>query len=359
MNIKTEDQHIIPHSKPTLGQTEIDLVSSVLESTQIAQGGMVRKFEKEFAEKIGVKYAAAVNSGTSALHLSLLALGIGPGDEVIIPSYVCTALINAINYTGAQPVLADIDFKTYNISPGDVKRRVTKQTRAVIVPHLFGQTADLNSFLDLDIPIIEDCAQAVGSTYHEKPVGAFGTISVFSFYATKVMTTGEGGLVVCDDEQIIDHIKNLREYDNMDSYEIRYNYKMTDINAAVGLAQLSHLEEFIEKRKIIAEKYINAFRKTGFCPPENNPEHIYYRFVMNLSTDASPYIEHMKKKGILCARPVHIPIHQYLGMKGYPNTDQAWKESISIPIYPSLSYSDINRIINDFLKTCKEIKGER
>ena len=162
---------IIPHSRPTLGQAEIEPVVGVIASSQIAQGQVVHEFERTFAQKMNAKYAVSTNSGTAALHLVLLAMGIGEQDEVVIPSYVCTALLNAVKYVGATPVLAEIDPENYNLDPDDVKRRLTKRTKAVIVPHLFGLAADMEGLLALNVPIIEDCAQAIGSTYRQKYVG--------------------------------------------------------------------------------------------------------------------------------------------------------------------------------------------
>ncbi|MBU0699198.1 MAG: DegT/DnrJ/EryC1/StrS aminotransferase family protein, partial [Proteobacteria bacterium] len=204
----------IPHSRPTLGPEEMAAVADVIASSQIAQGKVVYEFEKAFAQKIGTTYAVSTNSGTAALHLTLLAMEVGENDEVIIPSYVCTALLNAVRYTGAEPVLAEIDPDTYNLEPDDVRRKLTSRTKAVVVPHLFGLPADMEGLLDLNVSIIEDCAQAVGSTYRQKCVGTFGKAAVFSFYATKVMTTGEGGMVVSASKDFMDRVRDLREYDN-------------------------------------------------------------------------------------------------------------------------------------------------
>ena len=198
----------IPHSRPTMGEEEVKAVAEVIRSGHIVEGEVVQRFEKNFAEKMGVQDAAAVSSGTAALHLTLLAMGIGPDDEVIIPSYVCTALFHAVQYVGAISVPAEIDPKTYNIDPDDVQKRITTRTKAIIVPHMFGLAANLDRLLNLDVPVIEDCAQAVGGTYHQKPLGTFGQASIFSFYATKMMATGEGGMVTSNSAEIIDCIRD-------------------------------------------------------------------------------------------------------------------------------------------------------
>ncbi len=341
-------KNVIPHSRPTLGRKEERKVAEVIRSGHIGQGAVVQEFEKSFAELLGIQHAACTNSGTSALHLVLLGMNVGQDDEVIIPSYVCTALFNAVKYTGAKPVLADIDPETFNIDPEDVKKRLTKKTRAVIVPHMFGMPADLDRLLALDVPIIEDCAQAVGSTYFDKQIGTFGYAAIYSFYATKVMTTGEGGMVVSDVRDLIDRIKDLRDYDQRDQYKIRYNYKMTDMNAAVGLVQLDKLDVFIQKRRAIAEEYNQAFHFIVPEPPKNNRGHIYFRYILNVHSDTGPWIRALGKQGIACAKPVYYPLHLYQGLPGYPNTEQAWKQTLSIPIYPSLTDKDANRIIEAF-----------
>lgn len=340
--------NIIPHSKPTVGKEESLRVVNVIESAQLAQGPVVQKFEQDFARKTCAGYAAAVTSGTAALHLTLLALGVGPEDEVIIPSYVCTALLNAVHYVGATPVLADIDPDTYNLDPVDVSKHLTGQTRAVIVPHLFGLAAEMQDFRSLGVPIIEDCAQAVGGTYREKPVGAHGEAAIYSFYATKVMTTGEGGMVASDSKGLIDRVKELREYDNVDKYKIRYNYKMTDIQAAMGLSQLARLNSFIENRRAIAEKYRQAFQSLDIKLPFHTSEHIYYRYVVGLKTDPEQLIRRLAGRGITCARPVHHPLHFYQGLKDCPQTEKVWRQSLSIPIYPSLRENEMKRVIAAF-----------
>ncbi len=354
MNHSNASSDFIPHSRPTLGKEEIEPVAGVIASSQVAQGQVVHEFERAFAQKMNAKYAVSTNSGTAALHLVLLAMGIGEQDEVVIPSYVCTALLNAVKYVGAAPVLAEVDPENFNLDPDDVKRRLTKRTKALIVPHLFGLAADIESLLALNVPIIEDCAQAIGSTYRQKYVGTFGEAAIFSFYATKVMTTGEGGMVVSDSKDLMDRVRDLREYDNKDTYTIRYNYKMTDIHAAIGLVQLSRIEKFIQRRRAIAGSYDQAFESLDLQLPLREQGHIYFRYVLGLGTDAGPWIRKLKGAGIGCARPVYRPLHQYLGLQGFSRTEKAWKESLSIPIYPSLNAKDVRQVIKAFMNTYEE-----
>ena len=340
-------ENFIPHSRPSLADSDIRAVSSVLESGQVAQGPVVDAFERQFSAYIGVKKAAATNSGTAALHLALLALGVEEKDEVIIPSFVCTAVLNAVLQARATPVVADIDPETYNLSPADVKKKASRATKAVIVPHMFGCPADMEGLSELDIPIIEDCAQAVGAQYKGRKIGGFGILSIFSFYATKVLTTGEGGMVVGDSDELISRIKDLREYDNKDDYKLRFNCKMTDVQAALGLSQLSRLEEFLDRRRTIAERYFDEFKNRDFALPyrKKGREHIYYRFVVRTKKDASFFLKSCQQKKVMCQRPVHTPLHVCLGLSGFPHSAEAWQKTLSIPLYPSLTEKEIEKAI--------------
>lgn len=343
----------IPHSRPTLGEEEARAVAAVIESGNIAEGEVVQRFERAFAEKLGVKHAVATSSGTAALHLVLLAMGIGPDDEVIIPSYVCTALLNAVLYVRGRPILAEIDPVTYNIDPDDVQKRITTRTKAIIVPHMFGLAADLDKLLKLDVPIIEDCAQAVGGTYRKRLLGTFADAAIFSFYATKMMATGEGGMVTSSSIELIERIRDLKTYDEKEADKVRYNYKMTDIQAAIGEVQLGRLDDFVDQRKRIADQYVNSLKSLNIKLPEENSEHIHYRFVVGLKTDCNSLIQGLTREGIGCARPVFLPIHRHLKMTGYPVTDNVWKSSLSLPIYPSLQPNEVEQIITKFINVLK------
>jgi perosamine synthetase len=347
----------IPHSRPTLGEEEVSAVASVIRSGHITEGEVVSRFEKSFAGKMGVQHAVAVSSGTAALHLALLAMGVGPGDEVIIPSYVCAALLHAVQYAGAQPIVAETDPLTYNIDPADVKKRITSRTRALIVPHMFGLTADLDRLLKLGVPIIEDCAQAAGGTYHQKPLGTFGDAAIFSFYATKMMATGEGGMVTSKSPEIIERIRDMKTYDGKAADTVRYNYKMTDMQAALGEVQLERLPDFIAQRKKIARKYRDNFKLLNIRLPVEIDEHIYYRFVVGLETDCEGFIRILAQKAVGCARPVFLPIHRHLKKNGYPVTDKVWETSLSIPIYPSLDDNAIQQIITCFIGEYEKQNG--
>ncbi|MHB8771657.1 MAG: DegT/DnrJ/EryC1/StrS family aminotransferase [Syntrophales bacterium] len=337
---------MIPHSCPTLDREEAAAATRVLMSGQVVQGEEVRNFEEAVASLVGVGGAAAVSSGTAALHLALLALGVGEGDEVVLPSFVCTALLNAVRYLCATPVLADIDGETFNIDPRDVKRRLTKKTKAVIVPHLFGLPADVEEIVALGIPVVEDCAQALGSTRRGVPAGSFGALSVFSFYATKVICTGEGGMVAGNERTLIEKVKDLRDYDGKEDGSLRYNYKLTDLQAALGSVQLRKLPGFIGRRRAIARRYDESLRGYGLslpvCPPEN--ESISYRYVVRTER-LRELLDAGQAAGIAYRRPVFKPLHRYLGVTGCPQSEEAFRTAASVPLYPSLGDGDVQDIV--------------
>jgi len=348
---------MIAHSKLTIDESDVEAVSKVLNSGYISQGGVVKEFEDKFSRFIGTEHGLATNSGTSALHLVLLALGVGANDEVICPSYVCTAVLNAINYCGANPRLVDIDQDDFNIDVEDVRRKIGPEVKAVIVPHIFGAPAKVDKFLEFGIPVIEDCAQAIGATYKGRKLGSFGDIAIFSFYATKVMATGEGGMVITDKNDLFQKARDLREFDERQDYRPRYNYKMTDLQAGLGLSQLERLPEFIERRKEIARRYDEGFSGCNFVRPTQSPEaeHIFFRYVVKVTGELDGYISELKRKGIEAKRPVFRPLHQYLGLPGdqFPKTEMVYEKALSIPIYPSLGDEEVEFII----KSVREILG--
>jgi len=339
---------LIPHSRPFLDSKDSAAVARVIKYSSDQQLKIVGKFEEVIANYIGVRAASAVNSGTSALHLGLLALGIKPKDEVILPSYVCTAPLNAINYVGAIARICDINEKDFNISVKEVKKKINKKTKAIIVPHMFGLPADLDDLLNLGIPLIEDCAHSIGATYRNKKVGSFGIMSVFSFYSTKMLSCGEGGMVCSDSSKLINKIKDLRQYDQKDKFAIRFNYKMTALQAALGLSQFSKLDFFIKRRRELAAKFNNLFlHSAAELPSLDLIKHpVYYRYVVRIKQNLNKLLEESRKQQIFCRRPVYKPIHRYLKLKGYLNTEQAQRTALSIPFYPCLTEIEIAKIKN-------------
>lgn len=346
---------MIPHSRPSIAEKDIQGVINVLQSGNLVQGEQVVHFEEELASFVGVHSAVAVSSGTAALHLALLTLDIKSGDEVIIPSFVCTALLNAVRYVDAKPVLADIDEYHFNMDAEDVRRRLTPRTRAIIVPHLFGQAADLDKLITLGVPIIEDCAQSLGSLYRGKMTGSFGILSVFSFYATKLMATGEGGMVASDNPALVERIRDLRDYDEKDDDRLRYNYKMTDIQATLGRTQLRQLPGFLEKRRAIAGRYDRKLQEMGLEIPRQQGDrtHIYFRYVIRHNQSES-IIRALNALDIACRRPIHKPLHHHLGFNDLPITENIWREALSIPIYPALNEAEISKIVSSLNTLCKK-----
>ncbi|MBI5374049.1 MAG: DegT/DnrJ/EryC1/StrS aminotransferase family protein [Candidatus Schekmanbacteria bacterium] len=339
----------IPHSKPCLGKDEISAAIRVIKSGMLSSGEEVQKFESEFKKYISVKYASAVNSGTSALHLALLALNIKAGDEVIIPTFVCTALLNAVNYTGATPVIADVSPDDGNIMLQDVKKKLTRRTKAIIVPHMFGSPADIKGIASLGVPVIEDCAQAIGAEQSNRKAGGIGQISIFSFYATKMMTTAEGGMVLSNDRKLIDKVNDLRSYDHRDDYKVRFNYKMTDIAAAIGRCQLLKIESFIKSRRAIADYYRQKIKSDNLFHPaeKSGTRHVFFRYVIRLNKmTAINTVARFKRLGVNTELPLYLPLHRYLGLdnKNYLGAEKLYREALSIPIYPALKKIEMNKV---------------
>jgi dTDP-4-amino-4,6-dideoxygalactose transaminase len=265
---------MIPVMKPWLGQEEAEAAAQAVASGWVAQGPRVREFEEAFAAAIGTPYAVAVSSCTAALHLALIASGIGPGDEVVVPSLSFIATANAVRYVGAQPIFADVDLATQNLTPETVEPHLTGRTRAVILVDQAGVPADLDAMRalcdPLQVTVIEDAACAVGSTYRGRPVGAGAALAAFSFHPRKLLTTGEGGMLTTSDGSIATRLRRLREH-GMDIsaaerhrsrqpviehyIEVGFNFRMTDIQAAIGLVQLRKLPQMVARRRVLAQRY--------------------------------------------------------------------------------------------------------
>ncbi|MBI4309295.1 MAG: DegT/DnrJ/EryC1/StrS family aminotransferase, partial [Candidatus Omnitrophica bacterium] len=337
----------IPHSKPTINAGDIAGAAQVLKSGHLAQGKKVVEFEGQVSRYLGMTGAVATSSGTSALHLALLALGVGRGDEVIVPSYVCCALLNPILHAGAVPKIVDVHPDDFNIDPAQVRKKLSKKTKIIIVPHLFGYPADMKGLLRLGIPIIEDCAQSIGAEYEGRKAGAWGVLCICSFYATKVLTTAEGGMVLSHRKKLLDDIRDRREYDKALTYKVRYNYKMTDVQAALGLSQLARLPQFIARRKAIARIYnsMDAHPQIKIPDTAAGRDHIYYRYVIKLKTGQKAFLQKLNKQGIGAARPVFSPLHRYFNQGQCPVADELMKQCISIPIYPSLTNAQAQYIV--------------
>lgn len=336
---------IVPHSRPTIGEEDIKAVLEVLGSGNIAQGRKVREFENKITRLIGTKYAVACSSGTAAIHLALIGLEVETQDEVVMPSYVCSSPYFATLHAGAKPKIADIARTGFNVSAKSVKRRLSNMTKAIIVPHMFGNPAELGSLLELGIPLIEDCAQSLGAEYENRKVGSFGDLSVFSFYATKMITTGEGGMVLTNNNEFYARIIEARDYDKKPLIPAKYNYKMTDFQAALGLSQLRKLQQFINRRRQIASLYAEQFSQCGIALPSENAHKkpVFFRYVV-LTEREGLIRKEAKKRGVICEKPVWKPLHRDLANLKCPNSDRAHAHALSIPIYPSLKEEEIEHV---------------
>lgn len=310
---------MIRHSAPAVGPEEARAVARVLESGQIASP---ERFERSLSKFLGSP-ARAVQSGSAALHLALLALGVRKGDRVGLPSYACAAVLNAVKYAGAEPEFLDND---RNGIVTDVARGVT------IVPHLFGLPAPFHG-----PKIVEDFAMAIGA---RRPRGP----AIGSFYATKVMTTGHGGFVSgCD-------VDDLLAYDNRDDYRVRYNYRMSGVAAAIGEVQLRRLPLFIKRRRGIADTYFRGLARARVELPARAQDHVYYRFVVR-ARDADALIRFLCRKGIEAKRPVYRPLHTYFAkFRGkYRGAEDMHRTAVSLPIHPSLADRDVGRVVEAVL----------
>ncbi|MDA2916148.1 DegT/DnrJ/EryC1/StrS family aminotransferase [Nitrospinae bacterium AH_259_B05_G02_I21] len=345
---------IISHSKPTIDEKEFTSMDRYLQRGELTMGAAVEAFENAFSKRHEGRHAVAVNSGSSALHLSLLALDIGPGDEVILPSYVCAALLNVAWYIRARPRIVDIDLDDFSLSLQALTRAVGRRTRAIVVPHMFGKPAKLAEIRAIAkerrLTLIEDCAQAVGATYGNRLVGTFGVLSFFSFYSTKVITTGHGGMVLTSSKALARRLMDLRSYDKKPSTRLRFNYSMTDFQAVMGTVQLKKLASFIRRRRAIARRYTQAFAPLNVEVPIEDPHRpsIYYRYILTLPRDNGPFLKAMNEQGICCTKGVYRPLHRYLGLSSrrFPNTEDAMRLGVSLPIYPTLTDAECRRVID-------------
>jgi dTDP-4-amino-4,6-dideoxygalactose transaminase len=337
----------IPHSRPSLGPAEARAVAEAVASGQVAQGPRVAAFEAVLAAAVGTPGGVAVGSGTAALHLALLALGVGAGDEVLIPSFTCAALLHAVRAAGAAPRPVDVDPVTFDMDPDAARRARTARTRAVIAVHAFGRPADMGPLTALGVPVVEDAAQALGATAGGRPVGGAGAVGVFSFYATKLITTGEGGMLVASDPRILDRARDLREYDEKLDDRPRFNYKMTDLQAALGLVQAARLPEFLARRRALADRYRARLGRGPLRQPADPPHgrHAWHRYVVAGPRPAADYLSALHARGVVARPPIFRPLHRDLGLDGFPGAEEAWAHAVSLPLYPALDDADAERVM--------------
>ncbi len=352
----------IPAARPFIGPEERAAVDRVLESGILAQGPEVASFEREFSEQVvDGRHAVAVNSGTSALHLSLLAAGIGPGDEVIVPSFTFAATANSVALTGATPVFVDIEPRHFCLDPEAVEAAVGPRTRAVMPVHLYGHPADMRRLSAIceanSVLLVEDAAQAHAASIAGIPVGAWGVAGSFSFYPTKNMTTGEGGLVTTGDEQIARTIRLLRNQGQERRYEneiVGLNNRMTDINAAIGRVQLSRLPQWTRQRQENAAFYDNHLRGVVTPPVADGAVHVYHQYTIRIvGLERDDFAQRLADQGVGTGVYYPIPNHRLPAFArdlDLPATEVAARECLSLPVYPSLTADERERVavaVND------------
>ena len=356
---------MIPIAKPLIDDQEIENVVHVLKSGMLASGEFVNNFENAFADYIGTSYAVTTTSGTTALDIALKAIRIKSGDEVIVPDFTFNATANAVLFQDAKPVFADVDEETFCMDYKDVLEKISPRTKAIIGVHLFGHPFELNAIQEIcedhDIFLIEDCAQAHGAEHKGQKIGSFGIIGCFSFYATKNMTTGEGGMVTTKDKEIEERLRLLINHGQSQKYShttLGYNYRMTNIQAAIGIAQLSKLDEFNERRMNNAE-YLNKHLDVPLKTPykEKDVKHVYHQYVVKIEEDfpmkRDEFIRYLSDNGIGSAVHYPLPVHRqplYQGL-GYewdqcPNATGLSEIVLSLPVHPIVTDNDLKHVCN-------------
>jgi perosamine synthetase len=363
-----------PVSRPYLGDAEQQLVARTLEERELTYGPTARRFEEEFAAQHGVRFAVATTSGTTALHLALAALGLGPEDEVIVPDLTFAATANAVRYTGARVVLADVDPETWTISPADAESKTTKHTRAILPVHLYGNPCHMAEIAELArryrLHVIEDAAEGLGGAYRGTPLGALGLAGIFSFYANKVMTTGEGGAAITGDGVFAGRMQYLRGQ-AMDAAfgrkapwyfhsEIGFNYRMTAGQAALGLGQLSHLEDMLAKRREIFVRYASRLCYDGAATPRVLPDATQAPWLFTLQldqrVDRESLMARLLERGVE-TRPTFVPLHRLPPYRKsdyrFPCATKLGDHGLSLPTYPELTLDNVDEISEIVLKEMK------
>lgn len=364
----------IPLSRPDIGELEIDAVVAVLRSSRLSLGPKLVGFEEKVAEYIGVPHGVAVSSGTAGLHLALLALGVREGDEVLVPSFTFIAAANAIRYVGAVPVFVEIEPDTLNMNPTDVERRVTSATRAMIVVHTFGCPAEIEDLLAIarrhKLLVLEDACEAIGAKYDDTRVGGFGDAGVFAFYPNKQITTGEGGMIVTRDHSLAREVRALR---NQGRYEsdawhqhsvMGYNYRLSEINAALGCAQMQRLDTILAARATVAEAYQQHLGGSPelLLPPLGPTRRTvsWFVYVVRLphllrGQGRDEVVRAMGARGIQCGR-YFAPIHsqpayaEVSGGDALPVTVRESERTVALPFYTGMSEADVKRVSTELLE---------
>jgi len=347
---------MIPAARPILGEDERAAVDAVIASGGLAQGPQVAAFEDEFGALVERTRCVAVNSGTSALHMALLALGIGPGDEVIVPSFTFAATANAVALAGATPVFADIDLHTFCLDPDAAEAAVTRRTRAVMPVHLYGQPADMDRISDLarrkGLLVLEDAAQAHAARWRDRPVGALGDAAAFSFYPTKNMTSGEGGMVTTPSADVARTVQLLRNQGMEKRYHneiVGFNTRMSDIHAAIGRVQLRKLPRWTEQRQQNAQFLTENLRGVITPHVDHRAEHVYHQYTIRVAAnERDAFVGRLAERGVGTGVYYPVPVHHLpsFGLDlDLPATRRAASEVISLPVHPALHLQDLESIV--------------
>lgn len=374
---------MIPYGKQTIDQDDIQAVVDVLKSDFLTTGPKIAEFEQTVADYVGAKYAVAISNGTSALHAACFAAGIGPGDEVITTPLTFAASANCVLYCGGTPVFADVDPKTYNIDPEDIRRKITDRTKAIIAVHLAGQPCDMDAIHSIaheyGLIVIEDGAHALGSVYKGKKVGSLSDMTTFSFHPVKPITTGEGGMIVTDNEEFYKKMALFRSHgitrdDSMmtrndgpwfyQQFDLGYNYRIIDIQCALGCSQMKKLDRFLARRKEIVARYNEAFADCdNIITPYQLSDtesgwHLYIVQVKNC--DRRQVFEAMREKGIgVNVHYIPVYMHPYYQEHGYENVhcanaEEIYSHIISLPLYPGLTSEQQDYVIDTLKSLCGE-----
>jgi dTDP-4-amino-4,6-dideoxygalactose transaminase len=358
---------VIPIARPQMGDEEKERVWEAMASGSLAQGPRVREFEERFAVEIGADHAVATSSGTTALHLALLGYGVGEGDEVITVAFTFIASAASILYTGARPVFVDIDERDFTMDPSTVEAAITPRTKAIMPVSLYGQPADMPAIAAIaerhGLAVVEDACQAHGAAVGGRRSGTWGA-GTFSFYPTKNMTTGEGGMLTTNDGELAERIRLLREHGMKVRYHhdiLGYNFRMTDIAAAIGLAQLPKLAGYNDRRRAIAARYDAELR--GVVTPSVRPNvtHVYHQYTIRVR-ERDAFAEKLKERGVGSAIYYPIPVHRQkpfialgYGSTDVPVTDRLTEQVLSIPVHPALSDDEVTAVIAAVNATAAEL----
>jgi dTDP-4-amino-4,6-dideoxygalactose transaminase len=350
----------IPPAKPIIGDEEREAVDRVLRSGMVAQGPEVAAFEREFAAHfVANRPTVAVNSGTAGLHLGLLAVGVGAGDEVIVPSFTFAATGNSVALTGGTPVFADIEPDTFTLDPASVEAAITPKTKGIMPVHLYGHPARMRELAAIaekhNVNLYEDAAQAHGASLDGRKVGTFGEFAMFSLYPTKNMTSGEGGMITCADDAIARAARLLRNQGMEKQYEnevVGFNARMTDIHAAIGRVQLGKVDAWTATRQANAA-FLDAHLEGVVVPPvADGAVHVYHQYTIRIANDRDGFVtalrnEHQVGSGVYYPTPNHRlrSLSPYAPGLDLPETERAAREVVSLPVHPSLSQGDLERIV--------------